>query len=140
MLFLVLGIDEDGDGSVVDQFDLHIGAKDTSGDWSAQTMLDGLDKLFIERDGDVTTCSTDVGGTIAFGGEGMECELRDDAHFAADVHHRAVHHASLVVEDAQCQQFAGHPVDVFLRIGSLKAYEHKQTLSDLAAQFTFDSY
>ena len=30
------------------------------------------------------------------------------------------------------------PID--LRIGSLKAYEHKQPLSDLAAQFTFDSY
>ena len=121
MLFLVLGIDEDGDGSVIYQFNLHVGTKDTSGDRAAQTMLDGLDKLLIERDGDVTTCSTDVGGTIAFGGEGMECELRDDAHFAADVNHRAVHHASLVVEDAQCQQFAGHPIDVFLGVCCLKA-------------------
>ena len=140
MLFLVLGIDEDGDRTVIYQFNLHVGTKDTRGDWSAQTMLDGLDKLLVERDGDVTTCSTDVGGTVTFGGEGMESELRNDAYLAADVHHRAVHHASLIVEDAQCQQFVGHPINVFLRVGNLKAYEHKQPLSDSAAQFTFDSY
>jgi len=140
MLFLVLGIDEDGDRTVINQFNLHIGAKDTRGDGSAQTLLDGLDKLLIERHGNVAASSTDVGGAVALGGERMERELRDDADVTADVHHRAVHHASLVVEDAQCQQFVGHPINVFLRIGSLKAYEHKQPLSDSAAQFTFDSY
>ena len=140
MLFLVLGIDEDGDRTVINQFNLHIGAKDTCGDRSAEALLHGLDKLLVERHGNVAPGGTDVGGAVALGGEGMESELRNDAYLAADVHHRAVHHASLIVEDAQCQQFVGHPVDVFLGVGCLKANEHKQTLSDLAAQFTFDSY
>jgi len=140
MLFLVLGIDEDGDRAVIYQFNLHVGTKDTRGDWSAQTMLDGLDKLLIERDGDVAACCTNVGGTVTFGGEGMESELRNDAYLAADVHHRAVHHASLIVEDAQCQQFVGHPVDVFLGVGSFEAHEDEQATAYLAALFASDGY
>ena len=58
----------------------------------------------------------DVAWTVAFTGRCCQRELAYGKDFAADVGHRAVHHARLVVEDAQRGGFGGEPADIVVAV------------------------
>ena len=91
-------VDDHGDRSVVDEGDADLGAESPGGHRRAeppQLVDDGLDErfgLFRAGCGDPARPATARGVAV-------QRELADDQELCADVGHRAVHHAVLVVED-----------------------------------------
>ena len=63
-----------------------------------------------ERLGVLGPCGLDPARAAALEGVAVERELADDEHAAADVDDRPVHHAVVVVEDAQAGDLVGQPL------------------------------
>ena len=123
----MLGVDADGDGTVVEQFTLHVGAELSCADGFAKASLDLTDELLVERYGNIMTCGTDVARTIALGRKCMEGELADDEDLTLDVEHRAVHDVVLVVEDAKAEDLASHPLHILNGICCLETHQDEKS-------------
>ncbi|SRR5579875_717757 len=63
---------------------------------------------------------------------GVEGELRDDQHFAANIEQRTVHLAFIVAEDAQVDNFISQGLDLNLAITLAYSQQDQQTLTYLA--------
>ena len=123
----------EGDGAVVDEFDLHVGAKAAAGDFGVQGVGAG-DQVFVELAAQLGRGGGGEAGAVAAAGVGCEGELADDEQAAAHVLQAAVHLAGRVAEDAQFQCleqqfFAGGG-----GVARLGADEHEQAVADASEQ------
>ena len=119
----VFGVDEDGNGTVVDQLHLHVCAKDAGGNGFAEGVSEGLDEALVEGDGDFGLGSVDVRGAVAFAGACHEGKLADGKDVAAGFQDGTVHHAFFVIEDTQVGDFGCKPRDVLVGVVRLDAYQ-----------------
>ena len=108
-------VDHDRDGPSVDERHIHHRAEHAGGRRDA-----GAAKPFHVA-GDQWFSQLGGGGTREAGTSpaphvGQERELGHDERTAADLHHRSVHAASIVGEDAQSDRFVGEHVDVALGV------------------------
>ena len=123
----MLGVDADGDGTVVEQFALHVGAELSCADGLAKASLDLTDELLIERYGNVVASGADVARTIALGRERVEGELADDEDLSLDVEHRAVHDVVLIVEDAKAEDLASDPLHILNSVCRLETHQDEKS-------------
>ena len=128
--FLVVGVHTDGDGAVVDERHLHVGAKFARSDALAERFFQLLDEVFVERNGDVVTGGVDVGGAVAFLIGGHECELADHQNVAVDIDDAAVHDVVFVVEHPQANHFFDESVGILLRVAMGDAKQNHIALAD----------
>ncbi len=126
-LLLVLGVDADGDGTVVEELTLHVCTKLSSADRLAKAGFDLTDELLIKWYGNIVARGADVARTIALGREGVEGELADDEDLALDVEHRTVHDMILVIEDTEAEYLARYPLHILDGICGLKAYQDEES-------------
>ena len=77
-LLLFRGVYDEGDGAVVDQGNLHVGAEAAGGDWAAEGDRAEFAEFFVERDCVVGASGAVPRWTRAFAGAGEEGELADD--------------------------------------------------------------
>src|SRR3982750_1942254 len=68
----------------------------------------------------------------------MERELRDCRHVAPRVDNRAIHHAVVVVENAQVDELARDPFEIVWRVVGSNACEDEQSRADSTDGFTRD--
>jgi len=134
----LLGVDDERDGAVVDEGDLHHCTETAGGDGAVQRGGCLLDELLVERDREVGLGGVVERRACAFLRAGEEGELADDEEAAADVGHGTVHLAGVVLEDAQTNEFLGEPLAVGLGVGGMDAEEHEQPGADGAGCFTSD--
>lgn len=138
-LLAVLGVDEDGDGAVVDEGDLHVGAELSGLYLSAEELGEAADEALVHGHGDVGLGGTDVAGAVAFLGAGHEGELADEEDAAAgDFGDGEVHDAVGIVEDAEGDDFAAEPVDVVVGVGVFDAEEYHHAGAYLAFYLASD--
>ena len=98
--FAKFRVNDDGDRSVVDQVNGHIGAEPARLHGSAQVRRQLLEKRFVERNRDFGRCGTAVGGAISLFGAGKKRELTDDEDLTGDIGDRSIHHALIIIEDS----------------------------------------
>ena len=123
----MLRIDTDGDGTVIEQFALHVSAEFACANGAAETLLDLTDEFLVERNGNVMACCADVAGSVALSGKCVQGELADNKDFSLDIEHRTVHDVVLIVEDTETEDLAGHPLHVLDGISSLETYEDEES-------------
>ena len=128
--FFSFGVHEDGDRPVVEEFNLHVRTEDARGDGFAEGVGKDADEAFVEGNGDFGLGSVDVGGTVALAGARHEGELADGKDVPAGFEDGAVHHAVLVVKDAEVADFGGEPGDVLLRVVRRNADQHEHPPAD----------
>lgn len=133
-LFFVFRIDDDGYGSVVDKFHLHVRPEFPRRDRALQCFGEHDDEAFVERDGDVGSCGLDIARSVSLFGACKECELADYQYIPTIIEYAEVHYAISVVEDAEVADFLDHPFQVSLRILGVYAYKTE----DSAVDFAFD--
>ena len=136
--FPQLGIDDEGDRSVIDQIHLHIGAEFTGRHGIAQIQFQPLNKSFVERNGNGRRGGTGVGRPVALARAGEQRELADDQNITADLLNAAVHQALLIGKDSQPDDFAAQPLDVLSRVSFLDGQQYEQTMADLAFDGVLD--
>lgn len=126
-----MGVHDDGDGAVVDEGDLHVGAETAGEDGLAEEGGEAGDEFFVHGNGEVGTRGMDIARAVALAGGGHEGELADH-HDAAvgDICHGEVHHSLGIVEDAQLDDLLAEVLDVLVGVGILDAYEYHQSLVD----------
>ena len=139
-LFLILGVDADGDGAVVEQLHLHVGAEFSRTHFLAQGRREVLAEALVQGDGDLVPGGTDVRWAVSFLGRGVQGELADDQNVASRVEDGAVHYAVFIVKDAEVHDFLAEPVDVFLSVCFLDAYQYQQTPSDGRLAMSVDGH
>lgn len=112
LLFLVAGVEEDGDWAVVKKTDFHVSGKDSG--------LHGLSSEFLKFLTEGLVISVALVGwggiveawAVALFVAGNKGELTDDEQLAVDVGKRLIHQSLGVLEDAQVGNLAGHPFNV----------------------------
>jgi len=102
-------VDDDGDGAVVDEGDMHHGAELAVRDGFAEGGGELGEELFVEGFGEVGLGGVVEGGARAFAATGDERELADDERATAGVAQGAVHRAGVVGKDAQRRAFFDEP-------------------------------
>lgn len=137
-LFAGLGVEEEGDGAVVDEGDLHSGAETAGGDGPVEVRVEAGDHRLVEGDGAIGVGGAMPAGAGAFFGAGEEGELADQENPTAAVEDAAVHDAGVVVEEAEVDDLRSEPVDVVGGIGLLDAEKDEEAGGDGAGDFIFD--
>lgn len=99
-------IEDDGDGSIIEDGDLHIGLKDAGFDVDTETSH-GIAKEFVEGFGEIGWCGVDEAWATSFGAIGVEGELADSEHGSVGVLEGEVHFSIWIGEDAKAGNFFG---------------------------------
>ena len=121
-----------GDGTVVDQLHLHVGAELARLNLLAEKVGKPTDKLLVHGDGHLGLGGVDIAGSVAFLGAGHQRELADEQNAAVGhIGDGQIHHPVGIVEDAQGNNLAAKPVDVLVGVGILNAEEDHHPLSYL---------
>src|SRR5689334_7254188 len=137
-LLLRSRVDDDRHGTVVDQRDLHVRAKHAGGNRATETACEaareiderGLRYLWRRRAG--------PRGAIAFARGCIERELADCEDLARDIHHRPVHYAGIVTEDAQADDLLRQPFAIVFGVIWRDRREHEQTTTDRSRDVSVD--
>ena len=116
-LFFIISVHPNGDRTVVDKGNFHVGTKFASAYFLTDEGREGSAEVFVKRYGDVGTGGTDVARAVALLGARHEGELTHDKGFAVNIHNALVHHSGFVVKDAEGGNFFTEPVGIFLRVG-----------------------
>src|SRR5229473_6042459 len=96
----LFAVENQGYGSVIDQFDLHHGPKSARLGRNPMS-LDGIDKGLVKRNGGFRWSSIDKAGTPALAAIAIERELADDQDRASDLRHVPIHFSFIVIENAK---------------------------------------
>jgi hypothetical protein len=129
-LFPVVGIDQDGNGTVDEQFHLHVGAEFTGHDPSAGIFLELLNEFLVKGDGRFRPGRPDIGGTVPLFRAGMKSELADYQDLSGDILEGQVHNPLLVPEHPETGDFAAQPFHIGFGIRFLDPKQDKQSRPD----------
>lgn len=108
-------IKEQRDGTVVDQFHIHIGLEDTFGDWNAG-IGHSVGEDLIKAKGLFRRSGFGEAGASSFSTVTQKGELADGEHAAACLLDVEVHFARFILESSKANDFRGHPIRIGLRI------------------------
>lgn len=136
-LLFVLGVHADGDRSVVEKVHLHHGTELARADRFAHSLGHQFYKAVVEWNRDIVWCGVDPTGAVALLVAGHQGELGDDEYVAANIFDAEVHHAMLVVEDAESDNLLDEPLRILL--GVVGTYSYKNEVPLPIADFTFPS-
>ncbi len=126
----VLGIDDDGDGAVVDEGNLHVGTEAAAADGLGELLFERMAKGLVERLGSLRAGGAEERGAVALFRRGVEGELADHDGVAAGVGEGEVHQAGLVGEDPHAGDFWGQPGEVIRAIAVLDSKQYQQAGPD----------
>ena len=126
----VAGVDQDGDGAIVEQLDFHVGGEDACLHRARELGTQLLYKAFVEGDRDGGRSGADVGGSVAFFGLGVEGELGDDEEGSTDVLDGLVHFAFFVIKNAELDEFLDGPLEVLLGVVVGDAEQDEEAMAD----------
>ena len=129
-LLLVLGVNTDGDWPVINEFYLHLSAELACTYGFTYCLAQSGAERIIERNRDFVAACTEPRRAVAFLVGGVERELADDQRLALDVEYGAVHHALVVVENAEVADLLYQPCQVVVGIKVFYAQKDEQTLAD----------
>lgn len=101
-------------------------------DWLAEILLESLNEILVERNGDFGSSGAAVRGTIAFSCAGEESELTDEKNVALNFLDGTIHDAGFIVEDAQANDFSAEPFDVFRCVRLLNSEKDEQAFLNSA--------
>jgi len=138
MLFPGFSVDDDGDGAIVGQGDLHVGSEFTGLDRAAEFVTEFLQESLVEGNSGLWRGGASVRGTVALLRAGVKGELTDDQCLALDLLNGSIHEPGWVAENAEPGNFAGKPVDVGLGIGGFHGEQDEQSLFDRSADLALD--
>src|SRR5436190_8625529 len=133
------GLDEERDGTVIDQLDLHSGCKLPGGDGCSE-ISQGLRERVDETLGLLGGRGGRPRRAPAAPGVAVERELADDEGGAADRAEWRVHHPVGVVEDAEVPHLLGQLAGDGLGVVVRHADEHAQARADLADNIGTDAH
>lgn len=120
------GVEEDGDGSVVDEVHLHVGTKASCFDLQAVLGTESVIEIVIQGRRLLRSRRVDERRTVAFTAIGIERELRYTEDSAAYIAYGEVHLPLLVLEDAQLRDLLRQQIGFRLGVRIRHAYqEHK---------------
>ena len=125
-------IENDSDGAVVDEFDVHHGGETAFGDLEGRGGAELRHEIVVETLGVGGRHGVGETRARAFAGVAIERELRDDEDGAGDVGDGAVQVFGVVGEDAEGEEFFDHPVGVRGGIVFSDANEREQARTDFA--------
>lgn len=134
MLFLEAGIDDNGNRTVVDECNLHVGTEDSALYLSAHQGLYLFAEGLVERNGEVVACSMDIRRAVALARTGSKGKLAHGKHLSPTVYHAAVHHALVVVENAHRGSLGRKPFYIVKGIALGNAHKHHEAVPYLAVQ------
>src|SRR5437763_687855 len=126
------------DGSVIEQFDLHIRTEDAARHFQpigGNSFLEALDQRLCYSGGS----GIGKAGTASSAHISVEGELRDDKGLAADVEQGAVHLALFIFEDAQVDDFFAERLDLRPAIAVTDAKQYQQSPAYFADNLFIDS-
>src|SRR5436190_5580920 len=132
-------LDEERDGTVIDQLDLHSGCKLPGGDGCSE-IAEGLRERGDETFGLLGGRGGRPRRAPAAPGVAVERELADDEGGAADRAEWRVHHPVGVVEDAEVPHLLGQLAGDGLGVVVRHADEHAQARADLADNIGTDAH
>lgn len=123
-------IDHNGDRSVVDEGDFHVGAEHTRANGSTEVYCQLSNKCFVVWNCNFWWSGADVGWAIPFFRTGEQSKLADDEDFAADILNREIHGARLIIEDPELDNLSAQPLDVLIGIACFDGKEHQESTRD----------
>ena len=124
------GVEEDGDGAIVDEIDFHIGTETTGFDLETVHSTEGVIEVVIQRRRLFGTGGTDKGRTVAFPAVGIQGELGDTEDSTADVTEREVHLAFRVLKDTELGNLLRQEIGIGLRIRIGDTHQEHEALAD----------
>lgn len=127
----LVGIEENGDGAVVGEFEKHMGLKNSGFDRDAQSFR-SLNELFVEGFAKFGRRGLNEAWAALPASVSVESELRDGEQRAAHVEQREVHFSLLVVEDPEPDDFVGHRDGGFGRVVASHGNQGYKALADFA--------
>lgn len=139
-LFAVFRVDDDGYGTVVDKFHLHVGTEFARRNGALEGVREHFHETFIEGYRNVRSCGFDVTGSVPLLCAGIERELAYYQHVAAVVEDADIHHTIPVVEDAEVDDFLHQPFDVGVCILGVDPQETKDSGADFALNCAADAH
>src|SRR4051812_46343901 len=119
-----LDVHDQGDGPVVDELHLHVGAE------LAALRAERLPHPPVQRFGRLRRRGLDEARAVSLARVGVEREVRNAQDLALDVAHRAVHLAVVVLEYPQRDQLLGHPVRAGLVVVPAHAEQDQKAARD----------
>ena len=122
-------VQDQGDGSIVAQGDLHVGLKHAAGDRNVPGASLG-NELLVQLSGDRGRSGGDEAGTFAFATVAQECELADDQQLAANVLDGEIHFVVGIREDAEPADLVDQVVEVLRGVALLDSQQHDQAVGD----------
>ena len=125
-------VEDDRDGAVVDELDLHSRAEDARLDRDAELAQSGAEAL-VEQLGALGLRGRREARPVPLRRVREQGELADDERGAAGVEQRAVEAARGVLEYAQPGYLGGDPGGVVLAVAVRDPDEHEEAGSDLGA-------
>ena len=129
-LFQSVGVEEDGDGSVVDEVHLHVGAEAAGFDPEAVLGTEAVVEIVIQGRSLLRACGGDERRTVALAAIGVKRELGYTEDGAAYIADGEVHLPLLVLEHAQVRDLLCQYIGFCLRIRIRHAdQQHKALLN-----------
>ena len=100
-LFQFIRVEEDGDGAIVDEVHLHVGAKAAGFNLEAVLGTEAVVEIVIQRRSLLRACGGDERRAVALAAIGIECELGYTEDCPANITDGEVHLPLLVLEHTQ---------------------------------------
>ena len=122
----IVGVEEDGDRTIIDKIDFHVCAKAAGFDTEVVTSPQRFIEIIVQRSRRFGSCSTDEGRSIAFAAIGIKGKLRDTQHSATDFVEREVHLAVGILEDTQLRNFLRQHIRLFAGVGVCNADKQQE--------------
>lgn len=131
------GIEQDGDGTVVSEFQRHVRLKNARARADAEG-LQSLYEFFVEEFALLGRCGLDEAGAPLAARIAVQSKLRDGQDRAADIEQRKIHFSLRVIEDAQLDDFFGHFSGGVGSIVASDGDERDEALADFASDAAID--
>lgn len=129
---LVSGVDDDCDGTVVDEVHLHIGSELPRFYVETILLTETVVEVLIQRQCLLGAGGLDKRRTVAMTHIAIECELRDRQNGTIDFLDTQVHLALCVLKNTQLCHFLGDIIGIGLRVGVGDAHQKHETLVNMS--------
>ena len=127
-----------GNRTIICISDMHMCAKDSTGDGNALFFKQGK-RFVVQRFGDLRVRRPVVGGAVAFAEVCQQSELADEKNVTVDLLQIEVHLAVFIPKTADLGNFFADPLQLFFRVPLAHSQIYEQTPFDGADNLAIDS-
>ena len=134
-----LAFQQQGDRPVIDQFDIHHGAKYSGAHMlPGQTFIQVINEQVVQRFGMLRRSGIRIAGPVSMTRIAIERELRNHHDIATDVFDGIIHLPRFIVKNPQLRTTACKVFAIGLRVAVFHAEEDQDALSDRTLECSFD--